>query len=605
MGPGPRSIDVRVCHKSFDRRALGFWACLVVLAAGASASADTQDTKQPKLALSAAGNDKVLWLMVGQWDPEFRTYVHTFAVMDAASSKVVPGTRIPPQRGTAERVTAVGETLHVFYGPDAFSSEDGAHFAYDRHGGGRALSLPGAVMPVAIAGEPDGSRPRLWAVVPTATADAVRKAWEQRRQAETVPADPGGSSSSSAPTSQPATALAMISALEPYWLVEYDGAFWNPGFPAPAGCADAERMWLATAGGRLYLFWQADPADTRVCFARYEKDTWLDGPHLAVDRPPVEGFAAVVNARLIFGSLYRPELDSSVLAVDLWTWHPGGTETPQSAWSRLPALLASPGKNLELPAGAVLGAFADKLAVLQAGDKSASFALFSPMTGGVPDRAFEEVPIAFSNKISKTRRNLRDLATTLVVAALLLLVFWRRQESIAAPIPLPAGVGIAGVAKRGSAALIDMLPAAVTAVWIWYQPLRAFIAEVHAAGEVGQSDGVEVPTAVIYAWICYAVVYVVWCIVFEMVWQTTPGKRLFGCEVRHENTGRPNAVQIIIRNLAKLIELMPYLQIWPFMLVVFFTRNHQRVGDLLAHTIVVEEQQVVADGGDGYDDRDN
>jgi len=397
----------------------------------------------------------------------------------------------------------------------------------------------------------------------------------------------------------------MISAVEPYGLVEYDGVFWNPGFPAPADCAGAERMWLATAGGRFYLFWRTDPADARVFFARYEKGAWLDGPSLALEKPSAEGFAAVINARLVFASLSRVESDSPTFAVDLWTWQPGNAAAPRGAWSRLPALLASAGKGLELPPGAALAAFADKLAVLQAGDTPASFALFSPMTGGAPARPFEEVPIAFANRISKTRRNLRDLAATLVVAALLLLVFWRRQESIATPIPLPAGVGIAGFAKRGTAAIIDMLPGAVISVWIWHQPIRAFIAEVHAAGAAGQSDNTEVPLAVVYAWICYAVIYVVWCIVFEMAWLTTPGKRLLGCEVRHENVGRPNAVQIIIRNLTKLIELMPYLQIWPFMLVVFFTRNHQRVGDLLAHTIVVEQQQVVADGGDGYDGSDH
>jgi uncharacterized RDD family membrane protein YckC len=100
---------------------------------------------------------------------------------------------------------------------------------------------------------------------------------------------------------------------------------------------------------------------------------------------------------------------------------------------------------------------------------------------------------------------------------------------------------------------------------------------------------------------CFVGIYIVWCIVFEMLWRTTPGKRLLGCEVRLENFEKPYAVQIVIRNITKFVELMPYLQIWPFLLVVLFTRNHQRVGDLLAHTLVVERQQVV--GGGDFDDQ--
>ena len=90
-------------------------------------------------------------------------------------------------------------------------------------------------------------------------------------------------------------------------------------------------------------------------------------------------------------------------------------------------------------------------------------------------------------------------------------------------------------------------------------------------------------------------------VVAERYYQTTPGKRLLGCEVRLENFEKPNIVQIVIRNITKFVELMPYLQIWPFLLVVFFTRNHQRVGDLLAHTLVVEHHQVVSSGD--FDDK--
>jgi uncharacterized RDD family membrane protein YckC len=199
--------------------------------------------------------------------------------------------------------------------------------------------------------------------------------------------------------------------------------------------------------------------------------------------------------------------------------------------------------------------------------------------------------------MSRGQRNLRDLVATLVVAALLLLVFWRRQESIATTIPLPVGVAVAGPGKRAAAALVDMIPAALMAGAFWFDAVRQFIAETQAAVVTGQGEQVQAPQAVIWAWMCFVGIYTGWCIVFEARWHTTPGKRLLGCEVRMENFEKPNIVQIVIRNITKFVELMPYLQIWPFMLVVFFTRNHQRVGDLLAHTLVLERHQVVS-GGD-------
>jgi uncharacterized RDD family membrane protein YckC len=48
---------------------------------------------------------------------------------------------------------------------------------------------------------------------------------------------------------------------------------------------------------------------------------------------------------------------------------------------------------------------------------------------------------------------------------------------------------------------------------------------------------------------------------------------------------RPTVGQIVIRNLARLIEFTP--QFWVFMILVVFSRNHQRMGDIFARTVAI------------------
>ena len=101
------------------------------------------------------------------------------------------------------------------------------------------------------------------------------------------------------------------------------------------------------------------------------------------------------------------------------------------------------------------------------------------------------------------------------------------------------GVKVNGGTMKSQAMVVRDAPAALVAGSIWYQPIREFILESQAAIAAGQNEVVTAPDAVIWAWLCYAVIYTVWCTVFEILWGATPGKRLMGCEVRRESFGEP------------------------------------------------------------------
>jgi hypothetical protein len=83
-------------------------------------------------------------------------------------------------------------------------------------------------------------------------------------------------------------------------------------------------------------------------------------------------------------------------------------------------------------------------------------------------------------------------------------------------------------------------------------------------------------------------------IVFEHRWQgRTPGKRMFGLRVVGERGLRLDLAQIVLRNLLRLVDLMPgFGGIGASFLVLH--PEHRRLGDLVAGTVVVRERRVPA-----------
>jgi uncharacterized RDD family membrane protein YckC len=176
----------------------------------------------------------------------------------------------------------------------------------------------------------------------------------------------------------------------------------------------------------------------------------------------------------------------------------------------------------------------------------------------------------------------------LVVGAVVVLLLWRRQESLSYPLALPQGIRIAGLGRRAAAMALDMLPAGIVVLWWWYEPITRFGQQVYAArADEERLAALVAPATLAWAWLTFRLLYAGYCLLFELLWSATPGKRLLGCTVLSERVEPPNAVQLAVRNISRLLELEPLLKIWPFFLVVFLTHSRQRVGDLLARTIVV------------------
>ena len=102
------------------------------------------------------------------------------------------------------------------------------------------------------------------------------------------------------------------------------------------------------------------------------------------------------------------------------------------------------------------------------------------------------------------------------------------------------------------------------------------------------------------AWIGWVAIglFVLYTLVLEWFTGSTPGKKLMGLRVANLDGARPRAWQVIVRSLLKAFDLIA-----PLLLVLPLLSPHrQRLGDLIARTLVVEPKDSQEDTKDTKQD---
>ena len=97
-------------------------------------------------------------------------------------------------------------------------------------------------------------------------------------------------------------------------------------------------------------------------------------------------------------------------------------------------------------------------------------------------------------------------------------------------------------------------------------------------------------TTVDWPWL--ALVWVTYYAVFEGLFGATLGKRAAGVRVTDLNGHRIGWQASIVRNLARLIDVLPFVYLLGGILTLA-TRQHQRLGDRIARTVVVSAEAAV------------
>jgi uncharacterized RDD family membrane protein YckC len=145
---------------------------------------------------------------------------------------------------------------------------------------------------------------------------------------------------------------------------------------------------------------------------------------------------------------------------------------------------------------------------------------------------------------------------------------------------------VAGPGARSFAFLIDWHIRSILSV-AWY---------VLAAVQYNHGWSIAAPLSPTSAWFVYvvappAVIYFLYHPVWEVVTRgRTPGKRMAGLQIVSRDGGTPGVGALLARNVFRLIDSFPVAYAVG-LVTTMVTRNHLRIGDLAAGTVLVYAHQ--------------
>jgi len=192
------------------------------------------------------------------------------------------------------------------------------------------------------------------------------------------------------------------------------------------------------------------------------------------------------------------------------------------------------------------------------------------------------------------QRTADPIPLLILTALILALIFTRSfRPGQSTDLTLPAGLALADPWRRLLAAAVDLLPIFILVLVIWSDYVKEMRnRELLELLRTAEQD----PQALAMGYFL-TLGFCLYTAVTEFIWSATPGKMLLELRVRSSKSpqARPSPGQIIIRNVSKILEL----SFPPLLFVILFTRLRQRIGDILAGTIVVQSASVEGTRNDG------
>lgn len=143
---------------------------------------------------------------------------------------------------------------------------------------------------------------------------------------------------------------------------------------------------------------------------------------------------------------------------------------------------------------------------------------------------------------------------------------------------------LAGIGTRGAAALIDLLIMLLITGSLWYA--AASVPKLMPGlRDIGRSGWINAVVIIGQFLILYG-----YFVAFESLWDgQTPGKRLLGLRVVRNGGGGVNIGASAARNLIRFVDFLPF-GYFAGMITIIANHRNQRLGDLVAGTIVVRER---------------
>ncbi len=405
----------------------------------------------------------------------------------------------------------------------------------------------------------------VYGIVPSAAA-AILPAIVPEQPAATQPFDPGSAALS---------------------LLAYDGHQWHAVTALPAEIErprDAElRPRLCATGADLFLFAPDDRSGLR-CWRLDDQNRWQ--PDGRIDTGPLTTFWPLTCNRLLTLLTLGPD-DPAPRA-----YRPRLADDGRFAQWRQVALNLSPLPEAETARYLAAGGFNQHVVLLLIDQQGRSWLQFGRIAGQPAESSFSIDALVARQTRHDTINVWVQGITLLLLIFVLMGLFVFRRGSLTRIIILPPGCALALGVQRLFGWLIDFLPFATVAAYRLHIDPREGLASLAGWG-ITQSADAGLPSAdVLWWWSLTVGGHTLYMLVFELLTGRSLGKLIAQMRVISESAPRASAGQIVARNLCRLIELLPHF--WVFAFLVVLSRNRQRLGDILARTVVVRRLRLPA-----------
>ncbi len=225
----------------------------------------------------------------------------------------------------------------------------------------------------------------------------------------------------------------------------------------------------------------------------------------------------------------------------------------------------------------------DRLAIARVRDDRRIDFVMAPLT--------DDAVARFAPLSNEQEQKIGDEATTgeflrtLIALGILTVVWSSRRNEILRRANLPAGFMPAPIWKRGVGALIDLaIPFAAWFLLLKWQDPKLFLELFNEpSGDPEMNERFE------SWWIALVVLYGLNCFVWEALGHASMGKRVLNCRILSVDGSAATGRQLLVRNLVRVLVLSLQTPgiVATVMMMMLFTRNNQRIGDLAANTVVV------------------
>ncbi len=547
------------------------WCCLAISlfacpAAGAGAAGPT---------FGLAANERVMWLWQMHGPREAGQPALITLAFRARTSSAQPFQRTYYQVAGDIHCTAVlAEQLYAVFG-------DGAHALYSPTGRTSGWVIqPNRAVPSAICADPADET--LYAVVPAVVAIELISAETQPATQPSPPSTADHEASKREPPGEPELAVDMQAAMPRTnsALIGIDSGRWRFDRDLPPSLDPGEHCWIAAHRGAVTCVF-FDQQTSELTWAHAPRLNWsipqpLPGVQrqqvVALTSAPGDGEAVLV---VLDTSKGEPTLCPWRLSDDRWA--PGGV---------LQAAQISPEATSVEFSAARSG---ERLVVARLVGTAVIVGEW-PLDGGAP--LTNPAPVDALSPLSPPVIG-QTPQTIVAYVVLFAVVGWTlaaRRGALTSPAPLAPGQIPAPLSRRAAAFFVDALVVSP----LIYVALRPWEAELLLLVAAQQSGDATPPAGIdrLRPMTIGTAVFAAYSLVFEAALGATPGKRILLCRVVDEQGQPARLGAIIVRNLLRMIEFYPAYQFVPVFLLILLTPSRQRLGDLMARTVVVQRVPV-------------